>query len=586
MLQPLIRHIPGVIFDKLRSVNLKRKLLLIIFSTVIVILIFSFFVFTYAGMISNRRDRETNLRNYFIQSRERLDAYLKQIDFIAYTIMFSSWVQQLIDYRSSSISEVILYQTNARRFLQSLSSINNDISMILDTGRERIFSDSALQDDPRYSITGQPWFPALLENKRYAEYGSSRLFRNFGNTWSLTLYYVITNVNNFDVIGYFAVNIPAEKFAFLLSESQYDWIEVADSGGNSILNSPSDFFMSAANGPDASGGRGWILYEDTLMDGHWLVKLYRYLPAFSFEDIQNYYLLPLLLIPVLFFFALITFSFSRYLTNPIVRCRNAMLEIQNNNFGITLENHYRDEIGGLIQGFNEMSSNLVTLRQQNAEIEKLRREAEIDILQQKVNPHFLYNTLEIINALILDGQHGEAVEVCELLGQIYHYNLLSHKWVALRDEIEYVKQYLKIIQYKMSALSVTWEIAAGAEETDSLRLILQPLVENAARHGLRHKAEDACLTIMARSAAGKTSITVMDNGSGIAPDTLFGIEETLAEIRRGAAPGASHIGIPNVYRRLYLEYGEALEFSIESRPRYGTEVRLIIPQKGPDDQRT
>lgn len=529
---------------------------------------------------------ETSLQNYFIQSREQLDNYLRQIDFLAYTVMFSSWVQQLIDYRSAGMTDLILYQTNVQRFLKSLSIMNNDISMVLITNREIIYSNNPIHTDTRYDITKEPWFGEFVRSKKHAEYGygGKGLFGEYGDTWSLTLFYTITNINSFNTIGYFVVNIPAEKFDFLLNDLLYDWIDVRDSNGYAIIDSPSGNFPAGNNTAlyenITANYRKYnlILYEDTLLNGNWHIRLYRRLPDFSIAQIKSYYLFLLLLIPILGIFSVITFTFSRYLTNPILRCKNAMLEIQKNNFGVTLENHYRDEIGGLIDGFNEMSSTLVTLRQENIEIEKSRREAEIEMLQQKVNPHFLYNTLEIINALIMDGQHGEAVQVCELLGQIYHFNMMSNKWVSLRDETEYVKRYLKMLQYKMNSLSVVWEISEEAMETDCLRFILQPLVENVIRHGFRQGQNDACLTLSVESLpAGRTEIRIMDNGAGIDSAALSKIEETLAEIRRGNSPPPSHIGIPNVYQRLYLEYGEVLGFSIESRPDFGTKITITIP---------
>jgi two-component system sensor histidine kinase YesM len=509
---------------------------------------------------------------------------MKQVDYIAYTVMFSSWVQDLIDYRPASIAEELLYHGNVQRFLQSLSSMNNNISLVLITNREMIFSNTPQHYyDSGYDITKQSWFSDLEINRKHIVYGdeeSRKLFGEYGDTMSVTLFYMVTDTRNFTPIGYFAINIPLDKFGFLLNDFQYDWIEIIGSKENIIFDEPSTYFASE-NGSMRPDGHDWISHEGTLMDGHLKVRLYRRISNFMPEDIQNYYFFLILLVPVLWFFVIITFLFSRYLTNPIVRCRNAMQEIQNNNFGITLENHYRDEIGGLIEGFNEMSRTLVTLRQENIKIDKLRWEAEIDMLQQKVNPHFLYNTLEIINALIMEEQYTEAVQVCELLGQIYHYNLMSHRRVYLKDEIEYVKQYLKILQYKVNNLSVVWEISDEVMETDCLKLILQPLVENAVRHGLRSKRNDACLSISARVfSAGRIEIQIMDNGSGIQPDVLSEIEETLSQIRSGVSPDTSHVGISNVYQRLYLEYGHSMTFVMASRPDYGTKVTVVIPGTG------
>lgn len=92
---------------------------------------------------------------------------------------------------------------------------------------------------------------------------------------------------------------------------------------------------------------------------------------------------------------------SKYLTRPILSCAGAMLEIRNNHMGIQLDNSYTDEIGELIAGFNEMSSSLYTLIERNKLIVALQKDAEIRMLERQINPHFLFNTLEIINSLIM-----------------------------------------------------------------------------------------------------------------------------------------------------------------------------------------
>lgn len=93
--------------------------------------------------------------------------------------------------------------------------------------------------------------------------------------------------------------------------------------------------------------------------------------------------------------------FSRYLTVPILQCRDSMIKIRNNQMGINMENHYHDEIGEMIDGFNEMSDSILDLIEKNKIISTLQKETEYQMLLQQINPHFLYNTLEIINGLIL-----------------------------------------------------------------------------------------------------------------------------------------------------------------------------------------
>jgi two-component system sensor histidine kinase YesM len=580
-----VRNILKIFLDGIKKTNLRRKVLLVISSTVLVIFFFCFLVYGRVILARSRRDKEQSIRNYIAHTEDQLNAYLSQIDFLAHTVIFSSWVQQLVGGRSTSVTELLHYRANVQSFLQNLAGINNDISMVLITDREMIFTNPLQRYDPWYKIQNQDWFPKLVADKKYREYGSSKLFSSLSGGWSLTIFYVITDIYNFDNIGYFAINIPVEKFSFLLDENQYDWIEITASNGNVILDGPSylieDKMLSEKLKKQLQKPESYdlILFETTLMNGHWNIRIYRHFFDISPSEIRYYYFFFALMIPVLGIFVVIVIVSSRYLTNPIVKCRNAMLEIQNDNFGITLENRYRDEIGGLISGFNEMSLTLASLHRKNAEIEKLRREAEIAALQQKVNPHFLYNTLEVINSFILDGKYDEAVRECELLGQIYHYNLMSNKWVLLKDECEYIKRYLEIFQYKLNNFSVIWEVEEKILNAKFLRLSLQPLVENAILHGLRSKQVDACLTILAKSPieSDRLEVCVMDNGSGFQPAALAKLTEVFFSIRREISPNGPHIGLPNVYQRLYLEYGEAMQFVIESRPGHGTKITMTLP---------
>jgi two-component system sensor histidine kinase YesM len=360
----------------------------------------------------------------------------------------------------------------------------------------------------------------------------------------MTLYYPVTNYFTFSRMGFLAVHITADTLEFLAGDSSDnpgELVLIKDRMNRTIVSN-----LPPAFSPEVPARRGWFSYTGTMMDGEWAIQIFRKLSLNPFAGLGGYNLVFLLLIPIIAIFVMINLSFSRYLSVPIVKCKNAMLEIRNDNFGVTVENHYHDEIGELIDGFNEMSGALVTLLRQNASIDKLRRDAEIDALQQKVNPHFLYNTLEIINALIFDGQNSEAVQVCEILGHIYHYNLMNRKWVTLRDECDYVRRYLMIFRYKINGLQVVWDLEEEALETDILKLVLQPLVENAVLHGLRAKSADPCLTITVRAAEEQTEILIMDNGSGIPPETLADIEQNLELVRKKNFAEGPHIGIRNV----------------------------------------
>lgn len=253
--------------------------------------------------------------------------------------------------------------------------------------------------------------------------------------------------------------------------------------------------------------------------------------------------------------------------------------------GVYIENQYHDELGELINGFNEMSASIAGLIEKNKMISTLQKETEYQILQQQINPHFLYNTLEIINGLILCGKEMEAVDVCENLGQIFHYNLKQDKWISVKEEIRYLKQYLMIMKYKIPDLSINWDVGKDLENKKILKAILQPVVENAIKHGFKIKREECCISFEIKSENGYISISIMDNGMGMDREIYINILKTIQKIRENPnikREESVHVGIQNIFHRLYLEYGEAMNFNIITRKNLGTKIQIEIPEEEED----
>ncbi|MDR2793656.1 MAG: histidine kinase [Treponema sp.] len=558
--------------------NLKNKIALINFLTVSIVLAFCFIIFGITIHIQNKNEAERRLRENYGNINNKIVFYIQNLDYIAYTVMYSNWVQQLmVTDKNASPIEFVQFQRNASHFLSNLAWANENISFVLISQSAMIWSNNALYYDAHYDIQKQPWFDELIGNKKYIEYGKSELFRNLNDTWSVSFYYPVVSYYNFMLLGYLVINVTPDNFSAGISEeiNTIGWIEVRDKNGNTI-------YSDIPDGENSSYGKA-LSFSGPLLDGNLSIDFYARIPRNPFEKLDRWYFFFLLLIPIIAIFIFINLKFSQYLTMPIVECKNAMFAIHNNNFNVRLMNHYYDEIGELIDGYNEMSDSLLELLRKNREMEKLKRDAELNILQQRVNPHFLYNTLEIINGFIFDGHNNEAVRVCELLGKMYHYNLMNRKWVAVREEYEYVKQYLEICCQSNNKLSVVWDISEDSMGMEILKMILQPLVENAVLHGLRDRPADCRLVISAKNTDTKLTISIMDNGKGINPDQLAQIEGILENIRKGIPLESVHIGgIPNVYQRLYLEYGETMSFFIESNQVYGTKIFLSIPKTIPD----
>lgn len=194
--------------------------------------------------------------------------------------------------------------------------------------------------------------------------------------------------------------------------------------------------------------------ELSVFDTKWKIVVYldKESLVVNQDSVWTIYLFVVMMAVVLFWALAVVFS--RYLMIPILRCRDAMTEIRNNHMGIQVEHSYQNELGELMNGFNEMSASIGLLIEKNKTISLLQKETEYQMLLQQINPHFLYNTLELINGLILSGEREQAVRVCETLGQIFRYNLKRDKWVQVQEELDYIKQYLLIMKCKVRNLSV------------------------------------------------------------------------------------------------------------------------------------
>jgi two-component system sensor histidine kinase YesM len=214
---------------------------------------------------------------------------------------------------------------------------------------------------------------------------------------------------------------------------------------------------------------------------------------------------------------------------------------------------------------------------------------EMLALQSQINPHFLYNTLEIINwkTLALTGRPNEASLMLEHLSDILKYVLSNpEQTVLLEKEIGYADIYLEIQKIRnRQKFQVIWDVEEKTRSRFVLKLILQPLLENAIDHGIKEKQGSGSLKIRIRSVSSGTRIHVIDNGAGISRDKMDWINRELGRNddaqHPGEAGGRAHIGLFNTNKRLTLSYGREYGLRILSKPGWGTSVQVTIPAPAP-----
>ena len=240
------------------------------------------------------------------------------------------------------------------------------------------------------------------------------------------------------------------------------------------------------------------------------------------------------------------------------------------------------ELDNLAENLNIMASRIQDLINENIREQKNLQKAEMKTLQAQITPHFLYNTFDTIIWLAEEDETEEVIEVTKAFSSFFRISLSrGHDWITLSQEIEHVTSYLKIQRIRYRNI-LDYEIACdeGIGEMPILKLLLQPLVENAIYHGIKNKRGRGKIVVRAQKAAQngeeKIRLSVEDNGIGFLPERLNEVRQEIRS-RERAEDLKSVYGLYNVSKRLELYYGNNVQLNIESEYGNGTAVWFEIP---------
>jgi len=268
----------------------------------------------------------------------------------------------------------------------------------------------------------------------------------------------------------------------------------------------------------------------------------------------------------------------------VKRLSRHMQKVTNEKFDLIRIDEGRDEIGGLIRNFNIMTSrinslinNVYKLEIQKKSLEMERVRAELNFLQSQMNPHFLFNTLNAILVVCTKNQYEDVTDIIKSLSKLLR-RLLSWQedLVPVEEEMRFIEMYLKIEKFRFrDKFEFQCEIDEEALRYKIPKMSIQPLVENACKHGIQAVEGRGWIRIRAFVADGRLRVVISDNGIGIEAGRL---RELILSVRNENASGSS-IGIRNVYRRLELYYDDQVRFDISSSPEEGTTVSFDIPIK-------
>lgn len=278
--------------------------------------------------------------------------------------------------------------------------------------------------------------------------------------------------------------------------------------------------------------------------------------------------------------SVICFTFAwmmaRSMTKRIILLQNKMKQVQRGNFNLERNNPYTDEIGYLTNTYDFMIDKIRELMEDRYKAGIQVKAAELKALQEQINPHFLYNTLDTINWLAQKGSTAEVEKAISALAEFYRLSLSSgNDEIPIHDELKRISTYVDIQNIRFSGgIRLIMDIDEEIGSFPILKLLLQPFVENSILHGILNKpSKEGYILIEAMIDGENIKITIQDNGIGMSEEQL---EKANEEYR-----GGSHIGfgIKNVRERVMLNYGDQYNIRFTSCPGAGTTAEITIPAK-------
>jgi len=291
-----------------------------------------------------------------------------------------------------------------------------------------------------------------------------------------------------------------------------------------------------------------------------------------------------LMFAALGFSVVAAWSLSRSIYAPIKKLHDVTTTITKNDLQALMTSDNVDEITELGMSFNIMIGKIRELLDSKIKEQKNLKKAELRALQAQINPHFLYNTLDTIIWMAESNKTEQVVEIVSALSKFFRISLSKGRdWITIAEEIERTKSYLTIqkMRYR-DILDFDIQVDDRVKENTILKLILQPLVENALYHGIKNKRQGGTIQVCAKlNNENEVLLVVEDNGIGFTAEKLAQLQKEL-ETDSDDIRAESGFGIGNVNNRIRLYYGKQYGLSVKSEYNTGTCVTLVIPVKKDD----
>lgn len=323
-------------------------------------------------------------------------------------------------------------------------------------------------------------------------------------------------------------------------------------------------------------GLSMYVNANTLKDTRWILATFINTEIIEEAGRQNLLILVIITISTLVVTLGVTSLIANGISKPINRLKDHMQLIESGDFYQSIEITGQKEVIVLAHSFNAMIDEIRSLMEKVLIEQKEKRKTEFQALQNQINPHFLYNTLDSIVYLSENKLNDKVVEMVVALSKFFRISISrGENIILLKEELEHARNYLLIQKIRYNdKFDFAFEVEDEVLDYKVVKLSLQPLIENAIYHGINTEYNSGKITIRAFLKDDKLILEVEDDGYGIPDDK---IDELYKSIKMGIM--SKSIGLRNVYLRLKIYYGESFDFTIDSELDEKTVFRLTIPKE-------
>ena len=567
-------------------------------------------VFTNSWVTARLTEKESRVDlESVLQARDYSDEKYRTIQNIftqLYTPMSSYGNNSITDYlnpRKSGTAEKKTKREIINGYLQDVCGSNSFISDIFIAGysdREVYYASGIPGRDPSigYDFFAKELPGGEVDNKirivtnHIPDYINKSSVNNF-DVISHCIYLFDPNAIRFDTpLGYIVVNVRADYFkgAFRTQEGLNGILYVVDRNGTTLFDS-----AGGETGKAFDGARyGITNIGEAGSNDRYVINMrasertgYRFINIVSREVIRReagsirrslYGILAACVALAL----VISFVSARMFSRRINRLVQKMRRLDVGEFNVTTDVRGNDEIGYLEESFNSMITRL-DKHIQTAYVYQLEsKTAELKALQAQINPHFLFNTLESIRFNALEHHDADTAKMIHLLGNLFRRHIQSSGLFSeLRQEIDYAGSFMELQKLRYAdAFEFMTDVPPKLLCLGVPRFILQPLVENAIKHGQKGVSSGGIISVSAKEEPeGVLVITVRDNGRGMDENTVRQVRERLDQPGPEGNDDHYSIGLSNVHQRIRILFGEPYGLTVDSRPGIGTDVSITMPAR-------